>query len=82
MKPQHFAKVLAVVAMVTALAGVASAASMIRGTTTRPAKMPTSTTTMTKGTMTGTATMPTSTTTMTTGTMTRPATAPVMQPMK
>jgi hypothetical protein len=40
MKPQNFAKLLAAFAMLTALAGVATAATMAKGTMTKPCPTP------------------------------------------
>ena len=40
MKPQNFAKLLAAFAMLTALAGVATAATMTKSTTAKPCPTP------------------------------------------
>lgn len=40
MKPQKFAKVVAAVAIITALAGVASATTMMKGGMTKPSPTP------------------------------------------
>jgi len=40
MKPQNFAKLLAAVAMITAFAAVASAATMVKGAMTKPCPTP------------------------------------------